>query len=83
MRIFNSHLKGLGTQEIAGLFAAISSERVPPKVSDEMAFEIPRSMFAVEHKFMTLSNGARIHYVDEGSGKTLLFLHGNPSWSYQ
>src|SRR5213075_727555 len=23
------------------------------------------------------------HYVDEGSGETLLFLHGNPSWSFQ
>lgn len=26
--------------------------------------------------------GARIHYVDEGSGETLLLLHGNPSWSF-
>lgn len=26
--------------------------------------------------------GARMHYVDEGSGPTLLFVHGNPTWSY-
>lgn len=26
--------------------------------------------------------GQRLHYVDEGSGETLLFLHGNPTWSY-
>ena len=25
--------------------------------------------------------GARLHYVDEGSGPTLLLLHGNPTWS--
>jgi haloalkane dehalogenase len=35
----------------------------------------------VEHRFLEL-DGARIHYVDEGSGDTLLLLHGNPSWSF-
>ena len=27
--------------------------------------------------------GSKIHYVDEGSGEPILFLHGNPTWSYQ
>ncbi|GGV41299.1 alpha/beta hydrolase [Actinomadura cremea] len=27
-------------------------------------------------------NGLRLHYVDEGAGPPVLFLHGNPSWSY-
>ncbi|MEL6971825.1 MAG: haloalkane dehalogenase [Bacteroidota bacterium] len=26
--------------------------------------------------------GMRMHYVDEGSGETILLLHGEPSWSY-
>ncbi|RSN68903.1 MULTISPECIES: alpha/beta fold hydrolase [Actinomadura] len=26
--------------------------------------------------------GVRLHYVDEGSGPPVLFVHGNPSWSY-
>jgi len=26
--------------------------------------------------------GARVHYLDEGSGPTLLLLHGNPTWSF-
>ena len=26
--------------------------------------------------------GSRMHYVDEGAGETILFLHGNPTWSY-
>jgi pimeloyl-ACP methyl ester carboxylesterase len=26
--------------------------------------------------------GQRMHYVDEGKGETLVFLHGNPTWSY-
>jgi haloalkane dehalogenase len=28
------------------------------------------------------AGGARVHYVDEGSGPTLLMLHGNPTWSF-
>lgn len=27
-------------------------------------------------------NGARLHYIDEGSGEIILCLHGEPSWSY-
>lgn len=27
-------------------------------------------------------NGANLHYIDEGSGECLLFVHGTPSWSF-
>lgn len=27
--------------------------------------------------------GSKIHYIDEGSGDPVLFIHGNPTWSYQ
>jgi pimeloyl-ACP methyl ester carboxylesterase len=27
-------------------------------------------------------NGQHLHYIDEGKGKTLLFVHGTPSWSF-
>ncbi|MFV0444195.1 MAG: alpha/beta fold hydrolase [Planctomycetaceae bacterium] len=27
-------------------------------------------------------NGARLHYVDDGQGPVLLFVHGNPTWSF-
>jgi haloalkane dehalogenase len=26
--------------------------------------------------------GSRMHYIEQGSGDTILLLHGNPSWSY-
>ena len=26
--------------------------------------------------------GLRYHYVDEGAGKPILFVHGNPTWSF-
>lgn len=27
-------------------------------------------------------DGRRVHYVDEGRGHTVVFFHGNPTWSY-
>jgi haloalkane dehalogenase len=46
-----------------------------------LPFPVPTALFPVEHRFLDL-DGARIHYVDEGSGETLLLLHGNPSWCF-
>lgn len=34
-----------------------------------------------EHHFLEIE-GSRIHYLDEGSGDTVLLLHGNPAWSF-
>lgn len=62
---------GLGVLEALVLVGALSSER-----GREPAWDI-------EHHFVDLPGGARVHYVDEGEGEVLLFLHGNPSWSYQ
>jgi pimeloyl-ACP methyl ester carboxylesterase len=72
-----------GILEITGVAFALSSERIAPPGPQGLAFEIPRAMFDADHKFVDLPSGARVHYVDEGSGETLLFLHGNPSWSFQ
>jgi len=44
-------------------------------------FRVPTSLFPVEHRFVEVA-GARIHYVDEGAGETLLLLHGNPAWCF-
>ena len=73
----------LGTLEIVGVVAALASERVVSPNSDRLPFAVARAVFDAEHKFVDLPGGARIHYVDEGSGQTLLFLHGNPAWSFQ
>lgn len=73
----------LGVLEAAGVAAALASERLAPTGPQGLAFDIPRAMFDVEHRFIDLPSGARVHYVDEGQGETLLFLHGNPSWSFQ
>ncbi|TSD98066.1 alpha/beta fold hydrolase [Skermania sp. ID1734] len=38
-------------------------------------------LFPFESRFISI-NGHTVHYVDEGSGPILLFLHGNPTWSF-
>lgn len=38
-------------------------------------------LFPFESRFLDI-NGHTVHYLDEGSGPTLLFLHGNPTWSF-
>jgi pimeloyl-ACP methyl ester carboxylesterase len=71
----------VGLLQFVALIGALSTERVTR--SDASDFEIPRKIFAADQNFLNLPNGARIHYVDEGKGETILFLHGNPSWSFQ
>ena len=48
----------------------------------EAQFEIDRRLFPFESRFVSLKNSAHIHYIDEGEGPVLLFLHGNPTWSF-
>jgi haloalkane dehalogenase len=45
----------------------------PPWVSAEL--------FPFTSRFIEL-DGHTVHYVDEGTGPVLLFLHGNPVWSF-
>tara|TARA_R110002072_G_scaffold302710_2_gene487712 strand:- start:259416 stop:260342 length:927 start_codon:yes stop_codon:yes gene_type:complete len=49
------------------------------------------NQFAVEHGFadeypfeshFAEVNGEKLHYIDEGSGETILCVHGNPTWSF-
>lgn len=37
--------------------------------------------FPFEPRYVDI-NGARVHYVDEGEGETILCLHGEPTWSF-
>ncbi|WP_225731503.1 MULTISPECIES: alpha/beta fold hydrolase [unclassified Nocardia] len=39
------------------------------------------ALFPFESRFVDI-DGHTVHYVDEGSGPTLLLLHGNPTWSF-
>lgn len=47
----------------------------PDWVSDEL--------YPFESRFFDAPDGHRMHYVDEGSGPAIVFVHGNPSWSFE
>lgn len=42
---------------------------------------LPEDLYPFASRYADV-NGARVHYVDEGSGPALLMLHGNPTWSF-
>ena len=42
---------------------------------------VPNDLFPFASRFVEV-DGHTIHYIDEGSGPTLLLLHGNPTWSF-
>ena len=37
--------------------------------------------YPFEHHFLQTKNG-KLHYIDEGKGEVLLFIHGTPTWSF-
>jgi haloalkane dehalogenase len=43
---------------------------------------LDRSEYPFQSRYLSL-DGHHIHYIDEGMGPTLLFLHANPLWSFQ
>ncbi len=39
------------------------------------------TLYPFENKFIKLENGT-MHYIDEGEGEVILFVHGTPTWSF-
>ena len=42
---------------------------------------LDQDLYPFQSHFLELENG-KIHYVDEGQGEVLLFVHGTPTWSF-
>ena len=60
---------------------------MPSPESEELSFDssIIENGLAEEYPFASHYldvAGGKIHYVDEGEGAPLLFVHGNPTWSF-
>ena len=53
----------------------IESTRRPDWLSDDM--------YPFESRFFTSPSGHRMHFVDEGEGEPIVFVHGNPAWSFE
>jgi haloalkane dehalogenase len=45
------------------------------------AFPVPEHLYPFESRWQVV-DGLPVHYIDEGQGQPLLFLHGNPTWSF-
>jgi cis-3-alkyl-4-acyloxetan-2-one decarboxylase len=56
----------------------VSHREHPTLSTSRLGFE---DEYPFESHFLDL-DGHRYHYVDEGSGETLLMVHGNPTWSF-
>lgn len=46
--------------------------------------EHTRALYPFKSHYLTLSDGKKLHYLDEGppDGEVLVFLHGYPTWSF-
>ncbi len=44
---------------------------------------LDRTAYPFENKWLPLPGGRRMHYVDEGVGDPILFVHGTPTWSFE
>jgi hypothetical protein len=42
---------------------------------------IDTTLYPFKSNFLTTENG-KLHYVDEGKGDVILFVHGTPTWSF-
>ena len=41
------------------------------------------AMYPFESRFFDAASGHRMHFVDEGEGEPIVFVHGNPAWSFE
>lgn len=44
--------------------------------------QVTPELYPFTGKYLSVRNGLRLHYLDEGEGNPVLMLHGNPSWSF-
>ena len=58
------------------LMASANAQECPPPKIDP-----PSADYPFDSKFVNI-DGYKIHYVEEGKGKPIVFIHGNPTWSY-
>ena len=45
------------------------------------SFKPDRRLYPFQSRWFE-SDAGRVHYIDEGVGRPILFLHGNPTWSF-
>lgn len=51
-------------------------------MNDYLPEGVTKELYPFTGKYHTTASGARLHYLDEGSGRPVVMLHGNPTWSF-
>ena len=41
-----------------------------------------KKLYPFRRDYVKLHDGSNMHYIDDGSGESVLFLHGHPTWSF-
>ena len=53
------------------------------KISPARPAWVSNELFPFESNFFSTPSGHRMHFIDEGAGEPIVFLHGNPGWSFE
>ncbi len=75
----------LALASLVGVIVAKLAGRDPGPGPNGLKFPVDEALYPFAHHFVSLPNGARVHYLDEGTAQaseTIVFLHGNPTWSF-
>ena len=63
------------------LACAVITPPVPPRTPASAVSWVPADAYPFVSRFQEVDGGA-LHYVDEGAGPPVVFVHGTPTWSY-
>ena len=44
---------------------------------------VSNDLYPFESRYFATASGHRMHFVDEGNGEPIVFVHGNPAWSFE
>ena len=54
-----------------------------PIVSTTRPDWVSDHLYPFESRFFATASDHRMHFVDEGAGEPIVFVHGNPAWSFE
>lgn len=64
------------------LACALTTPAVPPRTAAADVPWVAAAEYPFASRFFETADGA-LHYVDEGQGPPVVFVHGTPTWSYE
>ena len=70
-------MPGSNASQVAAATGAPAPSPSPPPIGEpDISADFPFTPHYID------VYGCRMHYIEQGTGETILLLHGNPSWSY-